>query len=101
MYHARFKHTHYEAGFHWGQALKEQGISIHSQHTFQITKERKSFAQSCIPIYKNYYPEILEEIKGIADGQNSSFEDLCAFFTVLASRFGITIISSSAETANF
>lgn len=79
MYHARFKHTHYEAGFHWGQALKEQGISIHSQHTFQITKERKSFAQSCIPIYKNYYPEILEEIKGIADGQNSSFEDLCAF----------------------
>ena len=23
MYHVRFKKSHYEAGYHWGQALKK------------------------------------------------------------------------------
>ena len=26
-----------------------------------------------------YYPEILEEIKGIADGQHDSYDNLCTF----------------------
>ena len=30
-------------------------------------------------IYEKYYPEILEEIRGIADGQRSSYEDLYTF----------------------
>lgn len=33
----------------------------------------------CLPVYEKYYPEALEEIKGIADGQQSSYEDLCTF----------------------
>ena len=35
---------------------------------FVITEERKEFAKLCVPIYQKYYPEILEEIKGIPDG---------------------------------
>ena len=27
MYHVRFKKSHYEAGYHWGQALKKHGIN--------------------------------------------------------------------------
>ena len=79
MYHVRFKNTHYEAGLHWGQNLRKHGILIQNQHTFQITDERKEFAKKCIPIYKEYYPEILDEIKGIAEGQQSSYEDLYTF----------------------
>ena len=79
MYHAKFKNTHYEAGYHWGQALKKHGTLICEQHTFQITEERKAFAKGCIPIYEKYYPEILNEIKGISDGQQASYEDLCTF----------------------
>lgn len=52
MYHCRFKKTHYEAGFHWGQTLKRHGKLINDQHTFQITKEREEFVKGCIPIYE-------------------------------------------------
>lgn len=79
MYHARFKKTHYEAGYKWGSLLYKNGNIISNQHTFVITKERKEFAKKCLPIYEKYYPEILEEIKGIADGQKSSYEDLYTF----------------------
>lgn len=79
MYHGRFKKNHYEAGFHWGKLLYRNGKLISNNHTFIITEARKSFAKACLPIYEKYYPEILEEIKGLATGQNSSYEDLYTF----------------------
>lgn len=79
MYHGIFKNSHYEAGFHWGQMLKKHGIEISKQHAFVISEERQKIAKGSIPIYEKYYPEILEEIKGIADGQECSYENLCTF----------------------
>lgn len=79
MYHGRFKKSHYEAGFNWGKLLYNNGKIISNNHTFKITDERKKFAKECLPIYEKYYPEILEEIKGLAKGQNSSYEDFYAF----------------------
>lgn len=79
MYHARFKKSYYEAGYKWGDLLYNHGNLISNQHTFQINKERKKFANECLPLYQKYYPEVLEEIKGIADGQRLSYEDLCTF----------------------
>ena len=80
MYHGRFKKSHYEAGFNWGKLLYKNGKIIRDNHTFKITEERKRFAKECLPIYEKYYPEVLEEIKGLADGQNSSYEDLLIFW---------------------
>ena len=79
MYHTRHKGTHYEAGYKWGNLLFRHGNIISNQHTFTITEERKSFAKLCIPIYQKYYPEILEEIKGIADGQRDFNGNTTAF----------------------
>lgn len=79
MYHSRFKGTHYDAGYKWGSLLYKNGNIISRQHTFIITEERKKFANQCLIIYKKYYPEILEEIKGIADGQRDSYEGLYTF----------------------
>lgn len=84
MYHGRFKKSHYEAGFNFGRLLYNNGKIISNNYTFQITKERKKFAEKCLPIYEKYYPEILEEIKGLARGQNSSYED---FYTFLLSMY--------------
>ncbi len=84
MYHARFKKSHYEAGYKWGSLVYKKGNVICNQPTFNITEERKAFAEECLPIYKNYYPEILEEIRGIAAGQRCSYEDL---FTFLVSMY--------------
>ena len=61
MYHARFNNSHYEAGFHWGNLLYKHGKKISNNHTFVITEERRKFVKECIPIYEQYYPEILEE----------------------------------------
>lgn len=79
MYHSRFKETHYNAGYKWGEVLYKHNKLINNNHTFQITEERKKFAKECLPLYQKYYPEILEEIKGIADGQRISYEDLYTF----------------------
>ena len=84
MYHGRFKKSYYEAGFHWGNLLYKNGKIIRCNSTFTITEERKEFARKCLPIYERYYPEILEEIQGLAQGQHSSYED---FYTFLFSMY--------------
>ena len=62
MYHGRFKGSHYESAYHWGALLyKNKKIN-----TNQAT-------------YQKYYPEILNEIKGIADGQKISYEEMLTF----------------------
>ena len=38
MYHGRFKNTHYQTGFDWGEMLRKHGNFIHEKHTFQITE---------------------------------------------------------------
>ena len=79
MYHGRFKGSHYECGYHWGALLYKNNKIIVNQDTFIIDDKRKTFAKKCIPIYQKYYPEILNEIKGIADGQKTSYEDMLTF----------------------
>jgi len=79
MYHGRFKGTHYKAGYKWGELLYKNNNIISNKHTFIITEERKRFANQCLPIYEKYYPEVLEEIKGIAEGQRDSYENLNTF----------------------
>ncbi len=79
MYHGHFKGTHYEIGFRWGALLAGHGNFILNNIGFPVTPERLAFSESCIPIYREYFPEILEEIQGIADGQNCDVRMLQAF----------------------
>lgn len=79
MYHGRFRGSHYEAGRRFGAALRKNGRIISHQPTFSITEERSRFAKQCIPVYQIYYPEILEEIRGIAEGQETAAEDMLIF----------------------
>lgn len=76
MYHIRMKESHYEAGFKLGSNLRKHGVVFNSCPTFDITEEMFEFTKKCLPIYQKYYPEILDEIKGLADGQEISFEFL-------------------------
>jgi len=69
MYHSYFRGTHYEAGFQWGVLLLKHKKIILDNIPFEITQERIDYARSCIPVYETYFPEILEEIDGLADGQ--------------------------------
>lgn len=84
MYHDRFRKSHYEAGYNWGSRLYGKGISIDQNFTLERLEERKIFAKDCLPVYEKHYPEILEEIRGVADGQKSRYE---YFYTFLFSMY--------------
>lgn len=70
MYHAHFRGTHYEAGYRWGSLLLKHKNIILNLIPFEITQKRFDYAMSCLPVYEKYYPEIMEEIRGLADGQH-------------------------------
>lgn len=70
MYHLRFQGTHYEIGLRFGSALEKQGQRLLDNVPFPITQERIDFADRCLPIYREFFPEILEEIQGLAEGQH-------------------------------
>ncbi len=87
MYHSRFKGSHYEAGFKYGTILFKHGINPLNKIT--ISKERKKFSKKCIPIYKEFFPEIIEEIKGMSDGlKYNDYKEIADFlFTIYAFTF--------------
>ena len=74
MYHAHFRGTHYEMGFRFGSSLVKNNRFVLDNVPFPITAERKEFACACVPLYREYFPEILEEISGLADGQQCGVE---------------------------
>lgn len=76
MYHGRFIGTHYHAGYKWGSLLLKKGKRLDYCPTFALTEERYAFAKECVMEYHKYFPEVLEEIQGIADGNNVPAETL-------------------------
>lgn len=86
MNHIQFQGTHYEAGFRWGSLLFQHKNLILSQVPFPLTKQREAYAQSCLPVYETWYPEILQEIQGLADGQRC---DVHALQSVLFSMYSM------------
>ena len=85
MQHITFEGTHFEMGFHWGSLLAKRGIFILERIPFPLTEERAAFAEHCLPAYQAYFPQILEEIQGIALGQGCSALSLqAALFSMYA-----------------
>uniref|UniRef100_UPI003F4B7E5F hypothetical protein n=1 Tax=Brachyspira catarrhinii TaxID=2528966 RepID=UPI003F4B7E5F len=92
MYHSRFRGSHYEAGLKYGKLLAKNNIN--TLEKIKISNERKDFAYKCMPIYNKFFPEIIEEIKGLADGLNTNdnikidYKDICDFlFTIYSFTF--------------
>ncbi len=79
MYHSRFKGSYLEAGYHFGSLLLKKKKKISQQETFVVNDEKRAFVKECIPIYEKFYPEILEEIRGLAKGQEMPYDALCTF----------------------
>lgn len=71
--------THYDMGYVCGKQFLQAGIQLKKLPAMHNAKERIGYAMDCIEIYKQYYPEILEELQGLADAQGLSFEEVAAF----------------------
>ncbi|MFV3013412.1 C45 family autoproteolytic acyltransferase/hydrolase [Clostridium botulinum] len=101
MYHSRWKGSHYEAGLHYGNILHKNGVNPTS--SIPISDERKEFSVKCLPIYEKFYPEIVEEIEGMADGLKIGYMDIASFiFTmycfVFDNKCSCLAISNKGET---
>lgn len=77
--HSIFKGSHYEAGYVYGKELSLQRIMLGEMYKRSEDKERSVFATECAAICKEIYPTLLEEMRGIADGQNIEVEILHEF----------------------
>ena len=62
MYHGRFKNTHYQTGFDWGEMLRKHGNFIHEKHTFQITEDEKSLQCSVCQFMRNIIPKFVKPV---------------------------------------
>lgn len=71
--------SHYEMGFQCGKQFLERGIFIEKLPAMHNAQERIGYAKDCIEIYRQYYPEILEELQGFVDAQGIDFEQVAAF----------------------
>lgn len=74
MYHLHCKGTHYQMGYQYGSSLFTRKKYILDRIPFAITPQRIDFAKACLPFYKEWFPAVLDEIHGIADGQHCPFE---------------------------
>ena len=79
MYHSRFKGQHFEAGHKYGSKMKKYGISLDLDR--KLDEARREYGLETIYIYQDYYPEIIEEIKGFAHGLGEDFMDVFAFLS--------------------
>ena len=68
--------THYQTGFQWGSLLSARQHFILEHVPFPITRVRRDYAAACHPVYARYYPELLEELRGLSDGQGCGEEEL-------------------------
>lgn len=78
MYHPRIRGSYYEMGRNYGAILYRHGFRVTAQ-----SKEKLGFAVKSEPEVKKVFPEILDEIRGFAEGCHASYEDLAAFMLTI------------------
>lgn len=81
-----FYGSHYQIGCQFGQQQAAQDVFILNKLPFVLNAERRSFAAACLPIYQQFFPEILAEIDGLAQGQGCGAADIQ---TVLFSMYAL------------
>jgi len=77
MYHPRFRGSHYDIGYRYGSLIYRRGIRI--ENFFDLTAEKREFGAECIRECEEVFPEVLEEIKGLADGTKNMYLDFASF----------------------
>ncbi len=74
MFHPRLKGSYYEMGYHYGSILHKHGFKLGQQPS-----ERLSFGRESEQEVKRAFPEVLEEIRGLAEPCEVAYEDMAAF----------------------
>jgi predicted choloylglycine hydrolase len=74
MLHPRVKGSYYEMGYRYGAILYKRGYVVPDQK-----EENLVFGRKCEKEVKHFFPEVLEEIRGLADAFHTSYRNLASF----------------------
>lgn len=81
MYHPRLKGIHYDMGRHYGEVLVKSGVDLSS--VIEIPQNQIIFGMECLPIYEQYLPNIMQEVRGLADGLGQQYEHVACWLFAL------------------
>lgn len=90
MYHPRLKGNYYEMGNRYGGLIYKKGFRFP-----KVSKEKLEYGRECTPILFDFYPEVIEEIKGFADGCQVTYEEVSSFL------FSIGVFDMPAQCSIF
>lgn len=77
MYHPRLRGTHYEMGHHYASLIYRHGFRIGNLP--KLSQKNLDFGKQSEKIVKDHFPEILEEVRGFADGCKGSYDSVVSF----------------------
>ncbi len=81
MYHPRLKGSHYDMGLHYGEIMASSGVDINE--AISLTEEQRTFAKEALLVYEKYVPELLNEVKGLAEGAKVPFDNMFAWLSTM------------------
>jgi len=99
MYKPRLKGSHYEMGLHYGNLLYKNGVRL--DEIVKCDEEKLKFGVESMRICQEIYPNVLKEIRGMAEGLHLSYETLGTFIiTAGAFDFDIGCSNLAVKTDN-
>ncbi|MDQ0232635.1 C45 family autoproteolytic acyltransferase/hydolase [Metabacillus malikii] len=90
MYHPRLRGDYYDVGKHYGSILYKNGFRFPD-----VSNEKMDYGNDSLPYLQDFYPDIINEIKGFADACHTPFEQVAAFI------LSIGIFDISAQCSIF
>lgn len=81
MYHPRLRGSYYEMGLRYGTVLRKHDFKLP-----QLDAQTLALGNKCEDEVKRQFPDILEEIRGFADGCQLNHETLRTFITTVGVR---------------
>ncbi len=74
MEHTNWTGTHLEAGRRQGERLRVRALPLP-----EMPPERFAYAAACVPVYERDAPELMDELRGLAEGAGVPFDTMAAF----------------------
>jgi predicted choloylglycine hydrolase len=74
MYHPRLRGTYYEMGVKYGTVLQRHGFKVP-----EIDEETMGLGLKCEQEVRRAFPNVLDEVRGIADAMQEKYEKLASF----------------------
>jgi predicted choloylglycine hydrolase len=77
MYHPRFSGNHYDNGLRCGKLLKKKNIDF--DEIIRLDAFQKDFGKNSLAVLLDVFPEICDEIRGMAEGLNYAYEQFASW----------------------